>query len=35
VNIATQLAGVMSPNGMYQLQWMMSAVATPSPTPAL
>jgi hypothetical protein len=28
VNIATQLAGVISPKGMYQLQWIRSEVMT-------
>ena len=35
LNIATQLVGVIRPNGMYQLQWIQSPVATPSLTPAL
>ena len=33
--MATQLAGVISPQGMYQLQWIMSEVVGPSETPEL
>jgi hypothetical protein len=33
--MATQLAGVISPKGMYQLQWIRSEVTTSVETPSL
>ena len=34
-NMATQLAGVISPKGMYQLQWIVSDVIRSPETPSL